>query len=79
MTCCNISIEIPEKHMTIHPNNKIKLGRFKDELWEIQYGWYSFGGNRPTLGWYLTSMNDDSRVKPLHLSDLDDIYLLKSM
>ena len=46
------------------------------ETWEVCYGWYEFGGNRPVCGWYLKK-DGGLTVKPLQLPDLDDIYLIE--
>lgn len=70
-------LEVPERHITLRPGYKIKLGRFEDESWIVGFGWYSFGGNRQQCGWYLTSCNTNNRVKPLQRPDLDDIYIIE--
>lgn len=67
----------PDSKIRLHPGNKIKLGRFKSDIWEVRYGWYSWGGNRPVCGWYLLQSDDPSEVKPLQLTDLDDIIILQ--
>lgn len=73
----NISLQIPDSRRILHPGDKVKLGRFSNEIWIVGYGWFSFGGNRPFCGWYLTSCGVKTEVKPLQLPDLDDIYLIE--
>lgn len=73
----NISLRIPDSTRILHPGDKVKLGRFSDDLWVVGYGWFTFGGNRPFCGWYLTSYGNKTVVKPLQLPDLDDIYLIE--
>ena len=72
-----ISLHIPDSQRILHPGDKVKLGRFSDQIWIVGYGWFSFGGNRPWCGWYLTSRGNKANVKPLQLPDLDDIYLVE--
>lgn len=43
----------------------------------MSYGWYTWGGNRPVCGWYLTNI-ESSDIKPLQLTDLDDIYVIEN-
>lgn len=69
-------LNIPDSTEYLHPDDIVRLGRFSSQDWTVKFGWYSFGGNRPVCGWYLTS--DDGRsVKPIQLPDLDDIYVIK--
>ena len=72
-----IVLEIPETNLCLRPGYKVKLGRFQSEIWVVNYGWFSFGGNRPFCGWYLTKDNGLT-VKPLQLPDLDDIYMIET-
>jgi len=67
----------PNNTIRLHAGCRIKLGRFKSDIWEVNYGWYSWGGNRPVCGWYLMKIDDPGTVKPLHLTDLDDIIVLE--
>lgn len=67
-------LQVPNMEMTLHPGDIVKLHRFSSERWVVSCGWFSFGGNKPINGWYLTSMSTENRIKPLNLSDLDDIY-----
>ena len=60
------------------PGNVVKLGRFEDTFWIINYGWYSCGGNRSVCGWYMISKGPNPTVKPIHITDLEDIYLVES-
>lgn len=75
-------LKIPDSDIVLKEGDKIKLGRFDRKNWEVNswlvnYGWYSWGGNRPVCGWYLSNTHDLSIVKPLQLTDLDDIYLIE--
>ncbi len=72
-----LTIEIPEFHITLKPGCKVKLGRFDTTLWVLSHGWYSWGGNRPVCGWYLSNIEKPCDVKPLQKTDLDDIYLVE--
>lgn len=74
--CGDIVLEIPGTNQILRPGCKVKLGRFDSEIWLVNYGWFSFGGNRPFCGWYLTKDNGLT-VKPLQLPDLDDIYMIE--
>lgn len=76
--CDNMALQIPGQQQYILPGNIVRLHRFDAETWVVGYGWYTWGGNRPVCGWYLTSCVDSSRVKPLQLPDLDDIYFVQS-
>jgi hypothetical protein len=71
-----MELVIPEYNITVVPGSVIKIGRFNRELWVVGYGWYSWGGNRPVCGWYLT--NELSKeVKPLYYTDLEDTYMVE--
>lgn len=72
----NISLSIPNSEQVLRPGQVVKLGRFSTDSWKVMYGWYSFGGNRPVMGWYLEK-DAGHTVKPLQLPDLDDIYLIE--
>ena len=72
----DIFLNIPDTQDVIKPGNIIKLGRFSSDSWEVCYGWYEFGGNRPVCGWYLKK-DGGYVIKPLQLPDLDDIYLIR--
>lgn len=74
----NISLPIPNSQRILHPKDKVRLGRFSSETWVVGYGWFTFGGNRPFCGWYLVSLDNSNRIKPLQLPDLDDIYLIEN-
>ena len=69
-------LPIPNTHTTLHPGNKVRLGRFDSIIWTVQYGWFSFDGNRSICCWYLTSNQSEIPSKPLNLTDLDDIYMI---
>lgn len=66
----------PNIPITLHAGDVIKLNRFEDERWTVCCGWFSYGGNKPMNGWYLVSKDKSNRIKPINLSDMDDIYLV---
>lgn len=74
--CNELVLEIPNTKHVLRPGNKVKLGRFQSDMWLVNHGWFSFGGNRPFCGWYLTKDNGLT-VKPIQLPDLDDIYIIE--
>lgn len=71
------SLNIPDLNIILFPGTLVKLGRFDSIVWAVGYGWYSWGGNRPVCGWYLTKQDDPEVLKPLQMTDLDDIYCVK--
>ena len=76
-----MSLQIPDTDRFIHVGDKVKLGRFSAETWTVGYGWYSWGGNRPVCGWFLTRtypICKESNIKPLQLTDLIDIYMIET-
>lgn len=73
----NLKLQIPDTCSYLTIGCKVKLGRFETNRWVVNHGWYSWGGNRPVCGWYLTSDDESQLVKPLQLTDLDDIYILE--
>ena len=75
--CGKLELHIPDSNRVIRPGCRVKIGRFKTTVWELSHGWYSWGGNRPVCGWYMTDTSDPTRVKPLQLPDLDDIYFIE--
>ena len=75
MNDCCMKLHVPLMNTYIEPGCKIRLGRFDHCLWTVQHGWYTVGGNRPVCGWYLTSC--DNAVRPIQLTDLDDIYIIE--
>lgn len=71
-------LNVPNTKLSLSEGDLIKLGRFDDTLWEVCHGWFSFGGNRPWCGWYLKgTLNDEYVEKPVQLTDLDDVYVVK--
>ena len=70
-------LQVPNSQIALHPGDIVKLHRFDDERWEVGCGWFSFGGNNPMNGWYFTSKSRENTTKPIHLRDLDDIYVLE--
>lgn len=69
-------ISVPDIDLCLKSGDIIKLGRFEYEQWQVLYGWYTWGGNRAVCGWYLVRCSD-KMVKPLQLTDLDDIYMIE--
>ena len=72
-----MELVIPEYDITIHPGDIIKIGRFDRISWLVGYGWYSWGGNRPVCGWFVTN-ELTKEVKPLYYTDLEDTYLVEN-
>lgn len=72
-----LTIEVPEFNIRLSEGSRVKLGRFESTVWVLSHGWYSWGGNRPVCGWYLSNMENPAEVKPLQKTDLDDIYLVE--
>ena len=72
-----LRVDVPHLNMSLVPGCHVKLGRFETTVWVVSYGWYSWGGNRPQLGWFLADESNPSTVKPLQLPDLDDIYFVE--
>lgn len=70
------TLPVPGTSLELYPGAKVKLSRFSLETWVVDFGWYSWGGNRPVCGWYLIDAFCESRIKPLQLPDLDDIYFV---
>ena len=68
-----LRLYVPNASMYITPGSTVKLHRFETEIWTVNFGWFSFGGNREWCGWYLTC---EGKVKPLQKIDLDDIYVI---
>lgn len=58
------------------PGSIIQMGRFDSERWEVHCGWFSFSGNRKINGWYVQSLSDPTKLKPIQETDLHDIYLV---
>lgn len=71
-------LEIPNSTCQIPENSVVRLNRFSSEEWRLLHGWYTWGGNRPFCGWYVVSLTDPNRVKPIQLPDLYDIYMISS-
>lgn len=76
--CCNFNqLEIPGTCEYIRPGCRIRLGRFSRTTWVVAHDWYSWGGNRAVCGWFLINAEDSSQLKPLQLTDLQDVYLVE--
>lgn len=70
-------LEVPGTDMKLVPGCIVKLGRFESTRWIVGYGWFSYGGNRPFCGWFLTK-EGSTQVKPLQINDLSDIYMIEN-
>lgn len=77
--CNSICLDVPRYCMQLTPGCRVKLHRFDSTTWVVNYGWYSWGGNREVCGWYLTNLCNPEDVKPLQKPDLDDIYLIENV
>lgn len=75
--CDILTLDVPNLGLYLRPGSRVKLSRFDSTLWVLSHGWYTWGGNRPFCGWYLTNIDDPAVVKPLQATDLDDIYLIE--
>ena len=73
---CNV-LEIPNTCLKLHPGDIIKIGRFSTIAWIVGYGWYKFDNNRSICGWYITNLDEHSKMKPITDADMIDIYLVQ--
>lgn len=73
----NYVLDVPELGLRLYEGCRVKLGRFDADMWILQHGWYSWGGNRPFCGWFLTNAENPNIIKPLQRPDLDDVYLVE--
>lgn len=71
-----LCVPIPDAGICIRAGDVVKLGRFDRQQWIVRYDWYACNGNRPVLGWFLQNKETQS-IKPLQLTDLDDIYFVE--
>lgn len=70
-------LSIPDSNIVIPEGAVIRLSRFEAEDWRVLHGWYTWGGNRPFCGWYMVSLSDPERVKPVQLSDMYDVVIIE--
>lgn len=70
-----MQLQIPNNNMYLVPGDIIRIGRFSEVDFEVQYGWYTWGGNRPVCGWSLRNI-ETGDVKPLQSIDLIDAYMI---
>lgn len=68
-------LNVPNTNIDLHPGDIIRIGRFSNVDLEVQYGWYTWGGNRPVCGWSLRNLATGD-VKPIQSIDLIDMYLI---
>lgn len=73
MSLSTNNLPVPNTELVLHDGDIIRIGRFSNEEWIVQYGWYSWGGNRPVCGWSMRSNLTDV-VKPIQDIDLIDVY-----
>lgn len=71
----NIYLKDPNSNRAIYPGDIVTLKRFSMIDWQVNYGWFSYEGNRPIYGWYLVNLKDLSQIEIFLLSDFDDIYV----
>lgn len=78
-----MAIQLPQADITLHCGDLIYLGEYGNIPWVLEYGWYEYGGNRETCGWYIvpqclpdsmTSHVTFPKLRPLFKSDLCDIF-----
>ncbi len=70
-----MQLQIPNTGKYLVPGDIIRIGRFSDIDFEVQYGWYTWGGNRPFMGWSLRNLATGD-VKPIQSIDLIDVYMI---
>lgn len=70
-------LTLPDGSNKITEGCKVRLGRFTKTLWEVKFGWVSYGGNRKFCMWYLQNLKDAYEIKPLQDTDLNDIYFIE--
>lgn len=68
-------VELPNNSGRLTIGSKVRLSRFSQDVWVVSYGWYAWGNNRRTLGWYF--FNTSGQIKPLQETDLYDIYCIE--
>ena len=70
-----MTLHVPNSNIDLYPGDVIRIERFSMTSWIVQYGWYTWGGDRPVCGWSLRDTKTGN-VKPLQETDLIDIYLV---
>ena len=70
-----MQLQVPNTSIYLVPGDIIRIGRFSEVDFEVQYGWYTWGGNRPFMGWSLRNI-ETGDVKPLQSIDLIDMYMI---
>lgn len=70
-------LPIPGTQTYLTPGCKVRLSKFETTIWVVNVGWYSWGNNRETCGWYLCEFYNPDVIKPLNRNDLDDIYYIE--
>lgn len=78
MICNDTFLEIPAMQRVVRPGDIVRLGRFDNDEWIVQFGWYAYAGNREVCGWYLINKDDPSKRKPFSKPDLDDCYFVET-
>ena len=72
----SMQLALPEQNICIYPGCRIKIHRFDGDMWTVNYGWFSFDGNREMCGWYMVRCSD-ATIKPIFKCDLCDCYLIQ--
>ena len=73
----DITLDLTEEAgIILSPGDTVRIGRMSEIEWTVNYGWYTYGGNRPQCGWFLKNKCIPNMIKPLHLTDVYDIYML---
>lgn len=70
-------LDVPNSSLAIPEGAIVRLSRFESEEWRVLHGWYTWGGNRPFCGWYMVSLTDPKRVKPVQLPDMYDVIVIR--
>ena len=76
-TCCPKFLTLRDKQVEIYPGNIVILNRFSSIRWKVEFGWFSYEGNRKICGWYLKQIDNPKIIKPVQETDLDDIYVVE--
>lgn len=72
-----MTLLVEHLNLLLRPGDVIRLGRFDNKQWLLGHGWFTFDGNRAICGWHLIDIDEQNNVRPLQLTDLDDIILVE--
>lgn len=73
----DIELAVPGTCICLKPGCKLKIHRFDSDIWTVNFGWFSFDGNREICGWYMVRLSD-AEIKPIFKCDLNDCYLIQN-